>query len=141
MMNNYKILEKPLKFYGHKLLLMTSFEKFRRDKLSCMTYFNKFHGHPHNRENLCPQVSSFKEHDHYVKFLNKTAEGKSLHYYQRRPLPNLQHQISFQTLLFTSRFSIIAIIVRQKNLRYRMNLEQITTPAYLVSLEPKIYVE
>ena len=45
---------------------MTSFEKFRRDKLSCMTYYNKFHGHPHNRENLCLQVSSFKEYDQYV---------------------------------------------------------------------------
>ena len=64
---------------------MTSFEKFCRDKLSRMTYFNKFHGNPHNRENLCPQVSSFKEYDQYVNFLNKTAEGKSLHYYQRRP--------------------------------------------------------
>ena len=105
-------LEKILKFRGHKLLLMTSFEKFRRDNLSRMTYFNKFHGHPQNRENLCPQVSSFKEYDQYVNFLNKTAEGKSLHYYKRRPHPNLQHQISFQTLLFTSPFSIIAIIVR-----------------------------
>ena len=104
-------LQKSLKFRGHKLLLMTSFEKFCRDKLSRMTYFNKFHGNPHNRENLCPQVSSFKEYDQYVNFLNKTAEGKSLHYYQRRPNPNLQHQISFQTLLFTSPFSITAIIV------------------------------
>ena len=105
-------LEKILKFRGHKLLLMTSFEKFRRDNLSRMTYFNKFHGHPQNRENLCPQVSSFKEYDQYVNVLNKTAEGKPLHYYQKRPHPSLQHQISFQTLLFTSRFFIIAIIVR-----------------------------
>ena len=77
-------LEKSLKFRGQKLLLMTSFEKFRRDRLSRMTYFNKFHGSRHNRENLCLQVSSFKEHDQYVNFLNKTAEGKSLHCYHRR---------------------------------------------------------
>ena len=91
---------------------MTSFEKFRGDKISRFTCLNKFHGHPHNRENLCPQVSSFKEYDQYVNVLNKTAEGKPLHYYQKRPHPSLQHQISFQTLLFTSRFFIIAIIVR-----------------------------
>ena len=120
---NIQNLEKILKFRGHKLLLMTSFEKFRRDNLSRMTYFNKFHGHPHNRENLCPQVSSFNEYDQYVNFLNKTAEGKSLHYYQRRSYSNLQHHISFQTLFFTSRFSIIAIIVQWKNLWYRTNLE------------------
>ena len=119
---------------------MTSFERFRRNKLLHMTYFNKFHGKRHNRENLCPQASSFKEYDQYVNFLNKTAEGKSLHYYQRRPHPKLLHQISFPTLLLTSRFSMIAIIVRQKNLRYRTNLEQIATPAYLVLLEPKVYV-
>ena len=77
-----------------------------------MTYFNKFHGHPDNRENLCPQVSSFKEYDQYFNFLNKTAGGKSLHYYHRCPHLNFQHQISFQTLLFTSQFSIIGIIVQ-----------------------------
>ena len=104
-------LEKSLKFRGHKLLLMTSFEKFCSDKLLRVTYFNKFLGHSHNRENLCPQVSSFKEYGQYVNILNKTTEGKSLHYYQKRPSPNLQHQISFQTLFFTSRFSTIAIIV------------------------------
>ena len=54
---------------------MTGFEKFRGDKLSRI-YFNKFQGHPQNRENLCPQVSSFKEYGQYVNFLNKTAEGK-----------------------------------------------------------------
>ena len=58
----------------HKLLLMTSFEKFRGDKLSRMTYFNTFHGHSHNRGNLCPHVSSFKGYDQYENFLNKTAE-------------------------------------------------------------------
>ena len=90
---------------------MTSFEKFRGDKLSRMTYFNKFDGHPHNRENLCPQVSSFKEYGQYVNFLNKTAEGKLLHYYQRHPHPNVQYQVSFQALISTSRFFIIIIIV------------------------------
>ena len=59
---------------------MTSFEKFRGDKLSCMTYFNKCQGHPHNSENLWLQVSSFKEYGQDVNFLNKTAEGKLLHY-------------------------------------------------------------
>ena len=68
---------------------MTSFEKFRGDKISRMTYFNKFHGHPHNPENLCPQVSSFKEYGQYVNFLNKTAAEKLLHYYQRCPHPDL----------------------------------------------------
>ena len=58
----------------HKLLLMTSFEKFRTDKLSRMTYFNTFHGHSHNRGNLCPHVSSFKGYGQYENFLNKTAE-------------------------------------------------------------------
>ena len=105
-------LEKSLKFRGHKLLLNTSFEKFCGDKLSRMTYLDKFHVHQHNCKNLCPQISSFKENGQYVNFQNKTAEGKSLHYYQTRPHPNLQHQISFQILYFTSRFSIIAIIVR-----------------------------
>ena len=68
---------------------MTSFEKFRGDKISRMTYFNKFHGHPHNPEYLCPQVSSFKEYGQYVNFLNKTAAEKLLHYYQRCPHPDL----------------------------------------------------
>ena len=104
-------LEKSLKFRGLKLLLMTSFEKFCGDKLLRVTYFNKFHGHSHNRENLRPQVSSFKEYGQYINILNKTTEGKSLHYYHKRPNPNLQHQISFQTLFFTSRFCTIAIIV------------------------------
>ena len=78
--DQFQNLEKSLKFRGHKLLSMTSFEKFRGDKLSRMTYFNKFHGHPRIRENLCPQVSSFKEYGQYVNFLNKSAEGKPLHY-------------------------------------------------------------
>ena len=108
MMINYKIWKNR----GHKFLLMTSFENFRGDTLSRMTYFNKFHGHSDNRENLCSQVFSFKEYGQYVDFLNKIAEGKSLHYYQRHPHPNVQHQISFQTLFFTSQFSIITIIVR-----------------------------
>ena len=102
---------------------MTSFEMFRGDKISRMTYFNKFHGHRHNRENLCPQVSSFKKYGQYVNFLNKTAEGKLFHYYQRCSHPNVQYQVSFQTLFFTSQFSIIVIIVQEKNLRYRTNLE------------------
>ena len=59
---------------------MTSFEKFREDKISPMTYFNKFHEHPNNPENLCPQVSSLKEYGQYVNFLNKTTEGKLLHH-------------------------------------------------------------
>ena len=67
-------LKKSLKFRVHKLLLMTSFEKFRTDKLSRMTYFNTFHGHSHNRGNLCPHVSSFKGYGQYENFLNKTAE-------------------------------------------------------------------
>ena len=67
-------LKKSLKFRVHKLLLMTSFEKFRTDKLSRMTYFNTFHGHSHNRGNLCPHVSSFNGYGQYENFLNKTAE-------------------------------------------------------------------
>ena len=83
-------LEKSLKFCGHKLLLMTSFEKFCGDKLLRVTYFNKFHGHSHNRENLCPQVSFFKEYGQYVNILNKTTEGKSLHYYAPTPTSSIR---------------------------------------------------
>ena len=95
-MINYKIWKNR----GHKLLLMISFEKFLGDTLSRMTYFNEFHGHPDNHENLCSQVFSFKEYGQYVNFLNKTADYLLNCYIITRGTPTPTSSIRFHFKLY-----------------------------------------